>query len=524
MPNSAALLPVIVIVENMDQSANNKRIAKNTLLLYCRTLLLMIISLYTSRVVLSTLGVDVYGVYNVVGGFVAMFAVISGALSSAISRFLTFELGKGDKYKLNRIFSTSVNIQILIGLIIFVLGETVGLWFLNTQLNIPQERMFASNWVLQCSLFSFIINLISVPYNAAIIAHERMKAFAYVSILEAVLKLLIVYILFICDLDKLILYAILNVVVALIIRLVYGFFCASNFTECKYRFVYDKSSLTEMAGFAGWNCLTNGAYILNMQGVNLLVNVFFGVTANAARGLATQVDAAIMQFVNNFTTAINPQIIKSYASGDKEAMFKLICRGAKFSYFMLLFFAIPFICEADTILTLWLGEVPEHTATFLRLTVLASMANILGNAQYTACQATGNIRSYTIIITTVGCLVFPITWLLYKSGFSVECTYVVFIVIYLILDVIRLFLMRSLLQFPIRMFVRDVFITVFAVSIVAVILPFLVVSVVPPIWWRLFITLSVSVFSVGVSIYVLGLQTSEKHLIIDSIKAKIKRK
>lgn len=508
----------------MSQAENNKRIAKNTLLLYCRTFLLMLISLYTSRVVLSTLGVEDYGVYNVVGGFVAMFAVISGALSSAISRFLTFELGRGDKDKLNRIFSTSVNIQILIGLIIFILGETVGLWFLNTQLNIPQERMVASNWVLQCSLLSFIINLISVPYNAVIIAHERMKAFAYVSILEAILKLLIVYLLLISDFDKLILYAILNVVVALVIRFVYGFFCTKNFSECKYRFVYDKSLLKEMTDFAGWNFLINGAYILNTQGVNLLVNVFFGVTANASRGLATQVDAAIMQFVNNFTTAINPQIIKSYASGEKEAMFKLICRGAKFSYFMLLLFAIPFICEANTILTLWLGEVPEHTATFLRLTVLASMANILGNAQYTACQATGNIRNYTIIITTVGCLVFPITWLLYKSGFPVECTYIVFIVIYLILDVIRLFLMRSLLQFPIRMFVRDVFIIVFVVSIVAAILPLIIVSVIPPLWWRLLITLPISFLSVGASVYMIGLDRAEKIAIIDSIKTKFKRK
>ena len=508
----------------MDQSANNKRIAKNTLLLYCRTFLLMIISLYTSRVILSTLGVDDYGVYNVVGGFVAMFAVISGALSSSISRFITFELGHGDKDKLNQIFSTSVNIQILIGLLILILGETVGIWFLNTQLNIPSGRMVAANWVLQCSLFSFIINLISVPYNAAIIAHERMKAFAYVSILEAILKLSVVYLLLVFDFDKLILYAIFNVLVALTVRIVYGVYCSRNFDECHYRFVYDKSLLKEMTGFAGWNFLTNGAYILNTQGVNILVNIFFGVTANAARGLATQVDAAIIQFVNNFTTAINPQIIKSYAIGNKESMFKLIVRGTKFSYFMLLLFAIPFICEADTILMLWLGEVPPQTTTFLRLTVLASMANILGNAQYTACQATGRIRNYTLIITSVGCMVFPITWLLYKWGLPVEITYYVFIIIYLILDVIRLFLMRSLLEFPIKMFVSEVFIVIACVTLVAIILPFVEVSFLPPTWWRLFVTLIVSSISVVGSVYLIGLSDSEKDLIIRSVKARLKHK
>lgn len=507
-----------------ETSLNNKRIAKNTILLYFRTFFLMVITLYTSRVILATLGVDDYGIYNVVGGFVAMFAVISGALSTSISRFITFELGHGDKGKLNRIFSTSINIQLLLGIVILILGETLGVWFLNTQMNMPIGRMEAANWVFQCSLISFIINLVSIPYNAAIIAHERMKAFAYVSILEAMMKLTIVFLLLLSDLDKLILYAILNVIVALSIRFVYGIYCNRNFTECRYSFVYDKILLKEMTGFAGWNFLTNGAYILNTQGVNILINLYFGVAINAARGIAIQVDAAIMQFVNNFTTAINPQIIKSYASGEKEAMFKLICRGAKFSYFMLLLFAIPFICEADTILTLWLGEVPDYTATFLRLTVLASMANILGNVQYTACQATGNIRNYTIIITTIGCLVFPITWVLYKSGFSVECTYVVFIVIYLILDIIRLFLMRLFLQFPIRMFVREVFYVVLVVSLVAVILPILIVSVVPPIWWRLFIIIPVSFFSVGVSVYVLGLQTSEKQLIIDSVKTKFNRK
>ena len=481
----------------------------------------MAISLFTSREILSVLGVDDYGIYNVVGGFVAMFAVISGALSSSISRFITFELGHGDKEKLNKIFSTSVNIQILIGLLILILGETLGVWFLNAQMNIPLERVNAANWVLHCSLISFVIGLISMPYNAIIIAHERMKAFAYVSILEAVMKLLIVYIVLVSDFDKLIIYAILSVAVAIINRFVYAIYCKRNFAECQYNFVYDKSLMKEMAGFASWNFLTNGAYILNTQGINILINLFFGVTMNAARGIATQVDAAIMQFVNNFTVALNPQIIKSYASGDKESMFKLICRGSKFSYLLLLFFAIPFVCETEIILSLWLESVPDYTVTFFRLTVLISMVNILGNAQYTACQATGKIRNYTIVITSIGCLVFPVTWILYKCGMPVETAYYVFIIIYSILDVSRLFFMRSLLQFPIRMYVREVFVVIALVTVTATILPVVEIYLLPQVWWRLIITFVVSSISVAVSIYMIGLTESERSLIVRSIKSKL---
>ena len=313
------------MIKMSETSANNKRIAKNTLLLYVRTLFIMLVTLYTSRVVLNTLGVSDYGIYNVVGGVVAMFSVISVSLSSSISRFITYELGHGDFDKLKRIFSTSINIQVGISLVILVLAEVFGVWFLNTKMNIPAERMTAANWVLQCSLLSFIIGLISVPYNACIIAHERMSAFAYISILEVVLKLAVVYMLLVSPYDKLATYAVLLVVVALIVRLTYGQYCKRHFEESRYRFVHDKSLIKEMTGFAGWSFFGNGAYMLNTQGVDMLINIFFGVTFNAARGVATQVQNAVMQFVNNFTVAVNPQITKSYASGEREYMYKLVC-------------------------------------------------------------------------------------------------------------------------------------------------------------------------------------------------------
>lgn len=382
----------------MSQSSNNKRIAQNTLLLYFRTLFTMLISLYTSRVVLNTLGVTDYGIYNVVGGVVAMFSVISSSLSSAVSRFITYEIGRGDFEKLKRIFSTSVNIQIGISLVIIALAETFGLWFLNTKMNIPDGRIGAANWVLQCSLLSFIINLVSVPYNACIIAHERMTAFAYISILEAVLKLVVVYMLLISTYDKLATYAVLLVAVALIVRLAYSFYCRRHFEESHYRFVYDKSLIKEMTGFAGWSFFGNGAYMLNVQGVDMLINIFFGVTLNAARGVASQVQNAVMQFVNNFTVAINPQITKSYAAGDMRYVCKLVCRGARFSYFLLFIFVVPLFCEADYVLKLWLKIVPEYAVMFLRLSLFGTLMTLLGNSMLTAIMATGNIKNINCIL------------------------------------------------------------------------------------------------------------------------------
>lgn len=503
---------------------NNKRIAKNTLLLYFRTIFIMFISLFTSRVVLNALGVENYGIYNVVGGVVAMFSLISGSLSSSISRFITFELGKGNVEKLKIIFSTSINIQIVISLIVILLGETVGRWFLNTHMNIPESRMTAANWVLHCSLAMFSINLINTPYNACIIAHERMTAFAYISILEASLKLLICYLIVVSPFDKLITYAVLLATVSLLIRIVYGSYCARHFEECRYRMVYDRNQLKEMSGFAGWTFLTSCCYLFNTQGVNILINLFFGVTLNAARGVATQVDAAIMQFVNNFTMAINPQITKQYAVGKTEEMFKLVCRGAKFSFFLLLIFSLPILFETKYILTLWLKIVPDHAVMFLRLTIIGSMINMLGNTGYTACMATGTVRRYVIWISSVGCLVFPLTWICFKLGMAPESTYVVFILVYALVDTVRLYIMKGLLGFPPMMFVKEVIMKIILVTAVAAILPSLIVTVMNPGVGRLSVTLLVSVLGSMLSTFYLGLSTHERATIVKNLKNTIHNK
>lgn len=514
------------IIMMSTSSVNNKRIAKNTLLLYIRTLFIMLVTLYTSRVVLSTLGITDYGIYNVVGGVVTMFSAISSSLSSSISRFITYELGHGDFDKLKRIFCTSVNIQIGISLVIFVLSETFGIWFLNTKMNIPVERLTAANWLLQCSLLSFIINLISVPYNACIIAHERMSAFAYISILESILKLAVVYMLLISPYDKLVTYAILLVIVSMIVRLVYGLYCRKHFYESHYRFIYDKSLLKEMAGFAGWGFFGNSAYMLNVQGVDMLINIFFGVTLNAARGVATQVQNAVMQFVNNFTVAINPQITKSYASGDREYMNTLVCRGARFSYFLMFLFVVPIVCEADYILYLWLKLVPEYAPIFLRLTLFGSLMTLLGNSLLTAIFATGNIKKYQLWVTLVGCLVFPLTWIAFKLSFPPTTTYVIFIIIYFLLVFVRLYIAKGVLNFPVKLYLTDVMSRIFMVSIISFILPLVIVYNMEEGFLRFCITCILSFVFTFLTITTLGLEKSErykiKNKVVSIIKSQIK--
>lgn len=493
-----------------DTSASNKRIAKNTLLLYIRTIFVMVISLYTSRVVLSTLGVEDFGIYNVVGGVVAMFGMISGALSSAISRFITFELGRGDIAKLKRIFSTSINIQLGISLIIILIGETLGLWFLNCKMNIPSDRMYVANWVLHCSLLTFVINLVSIPYNAAIIAHERMSVFAYVSILEVTLKLATVYMLSISLWDQLITYSVLLVAVAVCIRLVYGIYCSRHFEETKYAAVHDRQLVKEMSSFAGWSFLTNTAYLLNTQGVSILINLFFGVAMNAARGIATQVEQALIQFVNNFTTALNPQITKSYALGDIHTMNTLVIRGAKFSFFLSLLICLPIIIEADFILHLWLVEVPEHATNFVRLAIVATMIDRLGNTGYTACMATGNIRRYVLWITSVGCLVFPLTYMAYKMGAAAETAYIVFILVYIGVTSVRLWIMKGLLNFPVWDFVREAVFRILLVSAISIVLPSVILYVMSQSFTRLAISVIITLLSVSVCTYLFGLTRNER--------------
>ncbi len=500
-------------------SENNKRIAKNTLLLYVRMLLTMGVALYTSRVVLNALGVENFGIYNVVGGVVAMFSLISASLSSATSRFLTFELGKEDNKKLKKVFSTSVTIHIGLAIIILVLAEVIGIWFLNNKMNIPPERLAAANWVMQCSILTFIINLISIPYNASIIAHEKMNAYAYISILEVVLKLVIVYLLVISSFDKLITYAVLLTLVALIIRFTYTIFCKKYFEECKYKFIYDKNMLKEITGFAGWTMIGASSSILRGQGTNILINIFCGPAVNAARGVSFQVNNAIGQFVNNFMTALNPQITKSYASKDREYMMTLVFQGARFSFYLLLILSLPILIDTNYILTLWLRIVPEHTILFVRLILIYSLIESLSKPLITVMLATGKIKNYQLIVGGLQMMNFPISWIFLRLGFFPEITIVIFIFFSICCLIARLSMLNSMINLPVKKFIRKVIVNISVVSAISSIIPLYISKICNNNLINFVIVGLTSITTTILAIFYIGLKPNERLIILNKLKA-----
>ena len=497
---------------------DNKRIAKNTIMLFMRTLFVMFISLYTSRVILDALGVDDYGIYQVVGGMVMMFSVISSSLSTAISRFITFEIGNGNKERLRRIFSTSIVIQVAIAIIIAVLVEFVGIWFLETKMQIPPERMVAARWVLHCSVLTFCINLLSVPYNACIIAHEHMSAFAYISIFETVIKLLICYGVIVSPIDKLIFYAILMLLLSLVIRFIYTLYCRHKFEESRSYSGFDKSIFKEMIGFSGWSFFNNSAFILNNQGISMLMNVFFGVVVNAARGIAIQVETAVLQFVNNFTTAINPQITKCYAAGDLQNMYKLVCRSAKFSFFAMLLLSLPIILEAKQILSIWLVDVPDFAVIFAQLSLVMGMCDCIGNSGYTACMATGKLKKYSIIITSISILEFPLAWTFFAIGATPQYAYYTYIAIKITVLIARMFLLQNMVGLKASLYVKNVFIPIITTTFVAVALPVIIYICLDESFSRLIIIVIISTVSTTLSVLYTGMTINERGMIIDKAK------
>lgn len=503
---------------------NNRRIAKNTLLLYLRMIIVMLVGLYTSRVILQVLGVSDFGVYNAVGGMVTMFSVLSSALSSAISRYLTFELGCGNQERLKKVFSTSLNVQFAISIIILILGIVGGGWFLNNKMSIPAGRMEAANWVLICSLISFSVGLISVPYSASIIAHERMGVFAYMSILEVTLKLLIVFALYFSPFDKLKTYAVLVLCVAILIRFIYAWYCKRKFTECTYRRVFDVGLLKEMTQFASWNFLGNSAWIFNNQGVNILINIYFGVVLNAARGIAAQVEGLAMHFVTNFMTALNPQITKSYASGNFEDMHQLICRGARFSFYLVIMIAIPICLETDRVLYLWLGKVPDYSVAFVRMTFICTLCSVLGYTLVTAQLATGKIKRYQIIITLCGAWVFPLTWLAFELGGNAIWCYALFFVTYFALIFVRVYLVKDLIHMPWAIYVKGVLLKCIYVLLIALMPPLAVRLLVPDSLLRLFLVCVISILSSVCVIYWIGMQATERQAINSLVRQRFFKK
>lgn len=437
-------------------SEDSKRIARNTLLLYVRMLLLLFIGLFTSRVVLAALGETDYGVYNAVGGMVTVFTFLTASISSAISRFLAFELGNGgDATRMRKLFSAGIAIQLVFALVLVILAETAGLWFLHHRMNIPDGRMGAAEIVLQCSLVALVIQLLAIPYNAAIIAREKMSAFAFISLLEAGLKLAVALMVKYCLNDRLVLYAFLMAAVALVVRMSYGYYCRRHFPESRGKLIVDRSLLREIFSFSGWNFFGSSSYVLNTQGVTILVNIFFGVALNAARGVALQIENIAKQFVSNFLTAINPQITKSWASGNRDYCFSLVAKGVKFSLLVILAFFLPLYFEAECALELWLAKVPAHSADFVRLALVGLLVDMVGNPLLTLILATGKVRNYYLLTGLTSYLCLPLAWLAFKLGAPVEWSYVSFILIYLIVLLERFVMARRIASFPLGKFFRS---------------------------------------------------------------------
>lgn len=497
-----------------NSTENNKRIAQNTLLLYVRMLFLMIVNLYTSRVILNALGIEDFGLYSVVGGVVAMFSIISGSLSAAISRFLTYELGRKAKNELKRVFSASITIQLLISVIILFLAESIGIWFLNTKMIIPPDRLIAANWVLQFSLATFVINLISVPYNAAIIANERMSAFAYVSIIEGGGKLGIAYFVMISPIDRLVCYAVLLCLLAFIVRVIYGYYCNKNFEECKYQFYWDKAILKKMFSFAGWNFIGSSAGILRDQGVNVIINLFCGPTVNAARGIAIQVNSAVQSFGSNFMTALNPQIIKSYASSNREYLLSLLYRGSRLSFYLLFFLSLPILIETESVLSIWLNNVPEHTKNFVRLVLILAMVDSISLPLITALLATGKIKNYSIFAGGLNMLNFPFSYLALYYELPPESTLIIAIVLSLGCFFIRLYMLRHMIEMTFKDFFRKVVLNVIMIGVVSSVFPVCLFIGFSSSIIRFFLIILASVLSTAITIYGIGCTKSERAFIV----------
>lgn len=501
-------------------SDNNKRIAKNTILLYGRMLLMLGINLYTSRVILRTLGVVDFGINNVVGGVIGMLGFLTGSLSGATSRFITFDLGTGDIEKLKNTFSSVMFIHYLAASIILVLGETVGLWFVITQLNIPSARITAAMCVYQFSIFSAVLSIITVPYNSDIIAHEKMSAFAYISLMDVTLKLFIVYLLLIIPYDSLITYSFLFFLIQLLDGIIYYVYCKNHFIETRVNPKYNKEQFKKIASYGGWTMTGYLSVVGYTQGINILLNIFFGPVVNAARGIAVQVQNACMQFTNNFQMAFNPQITKSYAQGDIRRMHSLIIHGSKFSFYILLFIIAPLMIEAPTVLKIWLGIVPEHAVNFLRLILIIGLLSTLSNEILISLHATGKIRKFQIIESSMLLSIVPIAYICLKFfHIPPEEVFLIHICVEIVTEFVRLFLVLPMIHMSIKHYIIKVLFPVVFIAAISPIVPLIVNSLIDSETSNFFVVCFTCIVYNSLIIYFIGCTTRERSFVNTQLSA-----
>jgi O-antigen/teichoic acid export membrane protein len=497
---------------------NNKRLVKNTFALYCRTAVVMVVSLIVTRYLLNVLGADDYGLYNVVASVVVLFSFLNASMTQAIQRFLTFEIGRDDKDAFTRVYSMSFITQFLMIVLLIILCEAIGVWYINCKLNIDPDRLVAANWAFQFSILTFCINFLRVPYESSVIAYEKMSFFAYVSILDALLKLGLVYLLSIAPADKLISYAALLAAETLLVFLAYRFYCRYIFDACRFKFIWDKHLLVEMLSFSGWTVCSSATDVLTQNGVVLLLNYYVSLVANAAMGIANQVSAAVKSFVAGFQTSFRPQIVKAYAQNDSDYLNALITKTSKISFILVCLPAVFLIINAPLILRIWLTEVPEYTVSFCRLLLICSIIDGVSGPYNCAIMATGKIRNYQIAISISFLLDFVLCWVALKAGVSAHQ-----ILIFRVLTrgvfnmILGLFFLKSLIGFGLRDYVRDVF-----GPILIFILLFIPLAIFITFYfddWTLFIISSFFCVVIGglLSLFVV-LKKSERKYIISLVK------
>lgn len=473
----------------------------------------MIVNLYTSRIILESLGVDDYGVYNVVGGLVSMFAIISNSLSTAISRYLMFTLGKNERDTLKEIFSTSIIIQLILGGIIILLVETFGVWFLNSKMNIPAGSLYAANWTLQFSLITFLFNLINIPYNAAIIAHERMKAFAYIGLIEGFLNLFMAFVILWANCNKLILYASLTCLISVCIRMIYTIYCKHNFDECTFMLKFNKKHLQDMFGFAGWNFIGSASGLLRSQGLNILFNIYNGPIVNAARGLSVQVETAVTKFSNSFYTAVQPQITKSIAANEYSSANDLACRSSRLAFFLLCMLCIPIIFNADAILSIWLKTTPQYTKEFVVVILLMTLVESFSHPLIHLMLATGKIKNYQIAVGSVILLSFFVGWFLIWLGYSPIIAQASLIIFSFVALCVRVHLLKKMVHFPVKHFFINTVIRCLNIFAIICVISYFIKNIIPTSLSGFIVSVCLIELVSAVIIFVIGLHSAERKFV-----------
>jgi len=505
--------------------SDNKRIAKNTAFLYLRQLIIMVVSIYTSRVILDVLGASDYGIYNVVGGIVTMMSFLNGALGASSSRFLTYELGRGDQDKLNRTFSASLNLHICVALIVLILGETLGLWFFYEKLVIPDDRIVAAFWVYQFSIITTMISFTQVPYNASLIAHENMSIYAYVGLYEAISKLVIVYLLLVSPIDKLIFYGMLLMLNSVGIQLFYRFYTTKRYEECRFRLVKEKPLYKTLLGYSGWDLFGGVAVICQGQGINILLNMFFGPIVNAARAIAVQVQNAVSMFVNNFLTAVRPQVVKNYAEDNTDEMYRLTFNAAKFAYLLMLALVLPVCFEINFILNIWLGKnMPPNTPIFAVLVLCTYLMETYHQASLMSYHAIGKIKLGNIVGGTLMICALPLSYVALRFGAP---AYSVFIVIFCV-NFTQMFwgwmIVHRYVKYSYAELIKRVYIPTVSITLISILVPVLLTQFMEQGWIRLIVLGLVTETILLVSTYLLALDKVERAMVYDLIRKKILKK